>query len=85
MLQYGPISEVFRAPQSPRVASAFSDPPMNLVATQVSDGGQDLRNEEPKARPLPRQHAQRLEERQSTLNLSSVVHQAVVEQGATAA
>jgi glycerol transport system ATP-binding protein len=32
LLQYGPTAEVFRRPQSVRVARAFSDPPMNLLA-----------------------------------------------------
>lgn len=32
LLQYGPTAEVFHAPQSLRVARAFSDPPMNLLA-----------------------------------------------------
>jgi glycerol transport system ATP-binding protein len=35
LLQYGPTAEVFHAPQSLRVARAFSDPPMNLMAGQV--------------------------------------------------
>jgi glycerol transport system ATP-binding protein len=32
LLQYGPTAEVFHSPQSLRVARAFSDPPMNLMA-----------------------------------------------------
>ena len=32
LLQYGPTAEVFHRPQSIRVARAFSDPPMNLIA-----------------------------------------------------
>ena len=32
VLQYGPTSEVFHRPRSIRVARAFSDPPMNLIA-----------------------------------------------------
>jgi len=32
VLQYGPTAEVFHAPRSLRVARAFSDPPMNLLA-----------------------------------------------------
>ncbi|MDM0080703.1 ABC transporter ATP-binding protein [Variovorax sp. J31P179] len=35
LLQYGPTAEVFHAPQSLRVARAFSDPPMNLMAGRV--------------------------------------------------
>lgn len=43
LLQYGPTSEVFRAPQSLRVARAFSDPPINLVPAQLLEGSQRLR------------------------------------------
>src|SRR4051812_22958267 len=32
LMQYGPTAEVFHRPRSMRVARAFSDPPMNLVA-----------------------------------------------------
>jgi glycerol transport system ATP-binding protein len=32
LLQYGPTAEVFRRPKSIRVARAFSDPPINLIA-----------------------------------------------------
>ena len=32
LLQYGPTAEVFHVPSSLRVARAFSDPPMNLIA-----------------------------------------------------
>ncbi|MFN3376081.1 MAG: ABC transporter ATP-binding protein [Burkholderiaceae bacterium] len=39
LLQYGPTAEVFHAPASLRVARAFSDPPMNLVAAMAKDGG----------------------------------------------
>ena len=39
LLQYGPTAEVFHRPRSIRVARAFSDPPMNLVAaTPAVDG-----------------------------------------------
>ncbi|MEO5735584.1 MAG: ABC transporter ATP-binding protein [Rubrivivax sp.] len=39
LLQYGPTAEVFRHPQSMRVARAFSDPPMNLLAaTRTAQG-----------------------------------------------
>ncbi|HEY9068321.1 MAG TPA: ABC transporter ATP-binding protein [Burkholderiaceae bacterium] len=38
LLQYGPTAEVFRRPQSIRVARAFSDPPMNLVAGEAGEG-----------------------------------------------
>jgi glycerol transport system ATP-binding protein len=39
LLQYGPTAEVFHRPQSIRVARAFSDPPMNLVAARALDDG----------------------------------------------
>ncbi|GGH60560.1 ABC transporter ATP-binding protein [Comamonas phosphati] len=42
LLQYGPTAEVFHAPNSLRVARAFSDPPMNLLAAQAVDGGLSL-------------------------------------------
>jgi glycerol transport system ATP-binding protein len=32
LLQYGPTADVFRRPESIRVARAFSDPPINLIA-----------------------------------------------------
>ncbi|MEO7711006.1 MAG: ABC transporter ATP-binding protein, partial [Caldimonas sp.] len=39
LLQYGPTAEVFHRPQSIRVARAFSDPPMNLVAGSAAADG----------------------------------------------
>ncbi len=39
LLQYGPTAEVFHRPLSIRVARAFSDPPMNLVAGTVTADG----------------------------------------------
>ncbi len=42
LLQYGPTAEVFHAPQSIRVARAFSDPPMNLMQAEVAEGGVQL-------------------------------------------
>ncbi|MGO4395999.1 ABC transporter ATP-binding protein [Variovorax sp. M-6] len=42
LLQYGPTAEVFHAPQSLRVARAFSDPPMNLMPGRVAAGGVQL-------------------------------------------
>lgn len=41
LLQYGPTSEVFHRPKSLRVARAFSDPPMNLMAA-VRHGTRDV-------------------------------------------
>src|SRR6185503_9368726 len=43
LLQYGPTAEVFHRPRSIRVARAFSDPPLNLVAATASEGGLLLR------------------------------------------
>lgn len=42
LLQYGPTAEVFHRPRSLRVARAFSDPPMNLLAAEVAEGGARL-------------------------------------------
>ncbi len=39
LLQYGPTAEVFHQPKSIRVARAFSDPPMNLVAGKPNQDG----------------------------------------------
>ena len=39
LLQYGPTAEVFHRPKSIRVARAFSDPPMNLIAGTANAGG----------------------------------------------
>jgi glycerol transport system ATP-binding protein len=42
LLQYGPTAEVFHAPASIRVARAFSDPPMNLLAASSASAGVQL-------------------------------------------
>lgn len=42
LLQYGPTAEVFHAPQSLRVARAFSDPPMNLLKGRAAGQGVQL-------------------------------------------
>ena len=42
LLQYGPTAELFHGRQSLRVARAFSDPPMNLLAGTAADGGVQL-------------------------------------------
>jgi len=39
LLQYGPTAEVFHTPKSIRVARAFSDPPMNLIAGEAVNTG----------------------------------------------
>ncbi|MGM9425941.1 ABC transporter ATP-binding protein [Hydrogenophaga sp. MI9] len=58
LLQYGPTAEVFHRPKSLRVARAFSDPPMNLLAAEVADGGAQLNGGPLLAVELPR-HATR--------------------------
>jgi glycerol transport system ATP-binding protein len=42
LLQYGPTAQVFHRPDSLRVARAFSDPPMNLLAARAAPGGVQL-------------------------------------------
>ena len=42
LLQYGPTAEVFHRPKSIRVARAFSDPPMNLIAGTAGEGVVEL-------------------------------------------
>ena len=42
LLQYGPTAEVFHRPKSIRVARAFSDPPMNLIAGDAATLGVSL-------------------------------------------
>ena len=42
LLQYGPTADVFNNPKSLRVARAFSDPPMNLIAASGSAEGLQL-------------------------------------------
>jgi glycerol transport system ATP-binding protein len=42
LLQYGPTAEVFHRPRSLRVARAFSDPPMNLMAGSAVANGVQL-------------------------------------------
>lgn len=42
LLQYGPTAEVFHKPASLRVARAFSDPPMNLLAATATPEGVQL-------------------------------------------
>ena len=54
LLQYGPTADVFHAPASIRVARAFSDPPMNLIAAEAIDGGVRLAGGAVLALNLPR-------------------------------
>jgi glycerol transport system ATP-binding protein len=60
LLQYGPTAEVFHAPQSLRVARAFSDPPMNLIAALPAAQGLQLTGGPALALQLPEASAQRL-------------------------
>jgi glycerol transport system ATP-binding protein len=53
LLQYGPTAEVFHAPKSLRVARAFSDPPMNLIAADAESLGVRLRAGPDLSIPLP--------------------------------
>ncbi|WP_332775655.1 ABC transporter ATP-binding protein [Polaromonas sp.] len=53
LLQYGPTAEVFHAPRSLRVARAFSDPPMNLIAAEAASLGVQLDAGPALAIPLP--------------------------------
>ena len=58
LLQYGPTAEVFHRPASLRVARAFSDPPLNLLAAEVAEGGVQLTHGPALRVDLPR-HATR--------------------------
>ena len=53
VLQYGPTAEVFHRPQSIRVARAFSDPPMNLIAGNAAPSGVRLPAGMQATLPLP--------------------------------
>ena len=53
LLQYGPTADVFHRPQSIRVARAFSDPPMNLIAARASAAGVQLGDDLVLPLPLP--------------------------------
>ena len=53
LLQYGPTAEVFHAPNSLRVARAFSDPPMNLIAATATAQGVRLQGGAELAVTLP--------------------------------
>ncbi len=53
LLQYGLTAEVFHAPNSLRVARAFSDPPMNLIAATVAAHGVQLPGGATLSIPLP--------------------------------
>ena len=60
LLQYGPTAEVFHRPKSIRVARAFSDPPMNLIAATASPNGLTLTGGIDLALPIPAARSQAL-------------------------
>ncbi|MDP3927022.1 MAG: ABC transporter ATP-binding protein, partial [Hydrogenophaga sp.] len=60
LLQYGPTAEVFHQPQSIRVARAFSDPPMNLMAAEAVAGGVRVEGGDIWPVPLPSDAPKRL-------------------------
>jgi glycerol transport system ATP-binding protein len=60
LLQYGPTAEVFRRPKSIRVARAFSDPPMNLIAGSAATLGVQLQGGPELQLLLPQAAAQAL-------------------------
>jgi len=53
LLQYGPTAAVFHRPASVRVAKAFSDPPINLIAGQRTESGLRLPTGQTLELPLP--------------------------------
>lgn len=53
LLQYGPTAEVFHRPASLRVARAFSDPPMNLLAARSTGAAVELGSGLALALPAP--------------------------------
>jgi glycerol transport system ATP-binding protein len=57
LLQYGPTAEVFHRPQSLRVARAFSDPPMNLLAAEADGQGAQLKGGPSLKLALPAAHS----------------------------
>ena len=60
LLQYGPTAEVFHQPKSLRVARAFSDPPMNLLAATPGTGGVQLVGGPLLAMAVPEQASRKL-------------------------
>ncbi|MFI4932308.1 MAG: ABC transporter ATP-binding protein [Burkholderiales bacterium] len=60
LLQYGPTADIFHRPRSIRVARAFSDPPMNLLAGSAASLGVQLQGGPALSVPLPPQVSQQL-------------------------
>ncbi len=83
LLQYGPTAEVFHRPVSIRVARAFSDPPMNLLAmnARTADAlrpGLDLPQATPGSTIGLRASALRLQPRPGDLALAGSVELAEI-------
>ena len=60
LLQYGRTAEVFHHPRSIRVARAFSDPPMNLIASHADAAGVSMQGGLKLAVALPALHSEAL-------------------------
>ena len=60
LLQYGPTAEVFHHPKSIRVARAFSDPPMNLIASHADAAGVSMQGGLKLAVTLPARRSEAL-------------------------
>jgi glycerol transport system ATP-binding protein len=89
LLQYGPTTEVFHRPRSIRVARAFSDPPMNLLAATAAAGGAALASGQHLALQLParasrsltvgvRASGLRIEQRDGDVALAGIVELAEI-------
>jgi glycerol transport system ATP-binding protein len=78
VLQYGPTAEVFHRPASIRVARAFSDPPMNLLARGAPRLGLLLPSAPPEATIGLRASALRVQARPGDLALPGLVELAEI-------
>ncbi len=78
VLQYGPTAEVFHRPVSIRVARAFSDPPMNLLARGAPRLGLMLPDAPPDATIGLRASALRVRQRPGDLSLPGTVELAEI-------
>jgi glycerol transport system ATP-binding protein len=78
LLQYGPTAEVFHRPASLRVARAFSDPPMNLVADGAPRLGLSIAAATPAGTVGLRASALRLRQRPGDIALPGTVELAEI-------
>jgi glycerol transport system ATP-binding protein len=78
VLQYGPTAEVFHRPASIRVASAFSDPPMNLLPRGAPRLGLMLEAAPPESTIGLRASALRVQARPGDLALPGTVELAEI-------